>query len=275
MVTTDKEFADEFYRCLEKVYRIRPSRYKRANNNVSTFRGRKIHSKKPIYEVSLRSVKAAKDLLSYGASFRTGDWRVPEVIKKATREIKGSYLRGFYDSEGTAAPHMNEGCRYIYAFSKNSDGLKDVKELLSEIGIESKIFQRPWIHGIVISGRKNLKKFSKLVGFTINRKIQKLEHGLLTYKRTPTAEVNALVQKMVEMRKQGMSYGEIGEKLGIHKTTVHKRLSRPEMECNASRNTFSCYIYNNCREDHFKQGAKICWNGDVQARQLDDRGQAR
>lgn len=64
------------------------------------------------------------------------------------------------------------------------------------------------------------------MGFTIKRKMQRLEHGLSTYKCTPSAEIDALVPKMVEMRKQGMSYREIGEKLGIDKTTVHKRLSK-------------------------------------------------
>lgn len=223
---TDEEFVIEFTRCLEEVYRLKPSVYKRANNHLSIFRGREIRSKKPIYEACLRSVKAVEDLLSYSVSFKTEDWRVPEVIKEAQPEIKGSYLRGFFDSEGTAAPHMNEGCRYVYAFSKNLEGLRDIQVLLRDIGIESRVFQHPRIHKLLISRRKNLKKFAKFVGFTIKRKMQKLEHGLSTYKCTPSTEIDALVPKMVEMRKRGMFYHEIGEKLGVHKTTVHKRLSK-------------------------------------------------
>jgi intein-encoded DNA endonuclease-like protein len=224
---TDEEFAREFVRCLKKIYRVRPSVYKRANNHLSILRGREIRTKKPIYEACLRSVKAVEDLLSYSVSFKTEDWRIPEVIKRAPPEIKGSYLRGFFDSEGTAALHMNEGCRYVYAFSKNMEGLKEVKNLLADIGIECKIFQqKSGLYGIILSGRKNIKRFAEFVGFTIKRKMQKLEHGLSTYKRTPSAEVDALVPKMIGMRKQGMLYCEIGEKLGIDKTTVHKRLSK-------------------------------------------------
>ncbi len=66
--------------------------------------------------------------------------------------------------------------------------------------------------------------------------MQRLEHGISNYKRVPSAEIDALVPKMMEMRKQGMSYNEIGEKLGVDKTTVHKRLSRGTKKLNDLEN---------------------------------------
>ena len=212
---TDKEFVDEFASCLEQVYGLKSSRFTK---------GKKAHNRKPSYVAEIYSVEVAKDMFSYGVNFGSKSWMVPEAIKRAQLEIKRSYLRGFFDSEGTVYFRENRD-RYVAAFSTNLEGLKKIGKLLAGIEIESKISQEAWYYKIKISKRENLRKFAELVGFTIKRKMRKLEQALSAYKCTPSAEVDALVPKMARMRKQGMSFSEIEKKLGVDKTTVHKRLS--------------------------------------------------
>jgi len=213
---TDKEFVDEFAGCLRHVYGLEPSRFTK---------GKKAHNRKLSHVAEIYSVEVAKDMFSYGVNFGSKSWMVPETIKEAPSEIKRSYLRGFFDSEGTVY-FREDGDRYIAAFSTNLEGLKEIGKLLTDIEIEYKISQEVWYYKIKISKRGNLRKFAELVGFTIKRKMQKLEQALSAYKCTPSAEIDALVPKMIKMRKQGMLYYQIGEALGVHGTTVHKRLSK-------------------------------------------------
>lgn len=46
-----------------------------------------------------------------------------------------------------------------------------------------------------------------------------------SYRCTPKAEVEALIPKMLKLRKKGMSYSKIGRELGLSPSTVHRRVS--------------------------------------------------
>lgn len=228
---TDKDFADEFKRCLEFVYRITPSKYKELPRRRSPLlNGRKVQGKKVMYITQLYSVEVGKDLLSYGVSFREGTWRIPQAIKEAPLKIKGAYLQGFFDSQGSVTGRPKDVARYIRGYSKNEGGLEEIVELLKSLGIASKL-KRGWRGGIpyvLIAGRINLKRFAELVNFSIKRKKEKIEHGLTTYKITPTPEVDVLIPRAIQMRRTGLFYRQIGQELGIDGTTVSKRLSKTE-----------------------------------------------
>jgi intein-encoded DNA endonuclease-like protein len=215
LAATDKEFVKAFASFLKRVYRecVKVAKYA----NITSERA------KPVYRAELHSTEIAKDLYSYGVSFARDEWRIPEAIVRARPNVKGAYLRGFFDSEGTVYAGRRSR-KYIAAFSTNPAGLGGVERILRSLGIQCRVrFERD-CYKLLISGRRNLRRFAELVNFTIRRKKRKLEEALSTYVCTPTAEVDALVPRMIELREQGMTFRRISATLSVHPTTVQKRL---------------------------------------------------
>ena len=174
--TIDEEFVDEFRRCLKKVYDLEPSKRKLVEKHP------KWNDK---YNVKLCCKAACEDLLSYGAPFGTKKWRVPSAINNVPLDIRASYLRGFFDSEGCVG--VNE--RRIKGTSSRLPGLEDISILLESFGIKSKIVlqsKRKNAYDVRIGDRKSIELFTIHVGFTIVRKTVKLQQLLSSYKLRST-----------------------------------------------------------------------------------------
>jgi intein-encoded DNA endonuclease-like protein len=120
-------------------------------------------------------------LLSYG-KFDTKNWGVPrEILKSEDSKIISSFLRGVFDSEGS----VNKSC--ISMASINKRGIEQVSYLLSKLGINNKVgFAKRGCYVLWIFRRERFKIFNDKVGFTINRKENKLksiiENGI-SYKK--------------------------------------------------------------------------------------------
>jgi hypothetical protein len=71
--TIDKEFADEFQRCLYFTYGITPAKKKLVEKHLGW---------RDKYSVRLCCKAACEDLLAYGISFKKEKWRVSPAIKK-------------------------------------------------------------------------------------------------------------------------------------------------------------------------------------------------
>jgi|TARA_Y100000310_G_scaffold216834_1_gene217892 intein/homing endonuclease len=56
-------------------------------------------------------------------------WRVPQSVLKSNNEVKSTFLRGFFDGDGTAS-------KSIRFFSSNLHGLNQVSKLLNDIKIK-------------------------------------------------------------------------------------------------------------------------------------------
>jgi len=158
-IRNDEEFIREFSHCLEKVYGLKYNyKYK---------------LKKNTFLLNVSSMMISKDLLRYG-NFRTFSWNVPqEILNSNDKKIVSSYLRGIYDSEGSVSKY------YISITSASYKGLVGISKLLRKLGIESRL-KKSGYSALYISRKRNFLLFKDLVGFTIKRKIQKLEE---TYKR--------------------------------------------------------------------------------------------
>lgn len=127
------------------------------------------------YSVRTYSKRAVLDLLSIG-TFGTADWRVPFDILK-TDEEKREFLSSFFDCEAYV------GKKAIVVQVINEAGLKDVRRLLNEFDIESRLYryerkQKNWKtnHHLHIIGKDNRKKFLKRIGFNHSKK-QKALHA--------------------------------------------------------------------------------------------------
>jgi len=157
-IRKDEEFIKEFSRCLEKIYGLKYN---------YTYR-----KKKNTFLLNVSSMLISKDLLRYG-NFRTFSWNVPqEILNSDNKEIISSYLRGIYDSEGTVGKY------YVSITSASCNGLVGISKLLKKLGIKSRLKKSKY-STLYISKKMNLELFKDFVGFTIKRKMQKLEE---TYK---------------------------------------------------------------------------------------------
>ncbi len=213
---SDKDFATEFARCLKTVYGIEPivseaKRHWPEGKNWSN-----------AWEARIFSKQAYEDILSYD-SFKTESWKVPEIIFQSSVEIKTSFLRGFFDSEGCVS------FRRIRAVSINSDGTNQIGDILKSLNIKYRIKCKQkeksnWQDQKIvdITGIQNLRTYKDLIGFSIRRKQEKLSIMLNNYQKTQKTheEVLELKEKMFELRKQNLSYPQISKQLGIGVNTV-------------------------------------------------------
>ena len=209
----DEEFADEFGRCLHLTYGITPKKKRLVQKHAG---------RKDIYLTRLNSKAACEDLLGYG-SFKEREWNVPQAVKVATLDVKGSYLRGFFDSEGC----VDMTHRLIYGSSSNLVGLQSLSTLLADFGIKTKIWRGTRSFNLAISERQFVELFTKHVGFTIRRKDKRLKQIPASYEPwlTPTNRVLELEPEMRRLRCLGLTYREIAEKTNLGYRTVWRHLT--------------------------------------------------
>jgi intein-encoded DNA endonuclease-like protein len=167
----DRDFAEEFGRCLEKVLGRRPIKL-RYRNDVGKYVV-EIYSQ-TLYELLKKPIDLNK---------------LKKYIEHCERCV-ATFLRGFVDSEG----HVNKK-GYIYISNTDYGLLEYVKDLLKRLGIES---TGPWpkrLQGKTFYDPKTMKRYTykkecfhiyigagsninfyKNIGFTIRRKQRRLEN---------------------------------------------------------------------------------------------------
>jgi len=197
----DLEFVEYFKLCLEKIYGIK--------SKIETLKPRNFGINNT-FRVRLGSKEVCNDLLSYEASFRENDWGVPLIIKNASKEIKAKYLQGFADSQGSVRSDFKQ----VILCNQNINGLKQIEKLLNDLEIKNISYDKK---GILLCNRKNVEIFNELINFNIKRKkdsLQKLMGRYSIYKKS-TEELAKLNPKIIEMRRNGLSYPRIAKELDI------------------------------------------------------------
>jgi len=161
-IRRDEEFIKGFVKCFEKVYGLK--------YNYSYY------TPKNTFVTQINAELLCQDLLSYG-NFGTENWNVPtEIIDSDNEKMIGAFLKGFYDSEGSVSR-----CT-ITSSSINGKGLEQVKNLLKTLGIEStlKPQQKGRYYVLYIFRKERFERFKERVGFTIKRKLDKINETLNT-----------------------------------------------------------------------------------------------
>ncbi len=218
---TNKEFFNEFRKCLHKVYRIK---------STNEYRISKVKNWQNQYVTRLCSKAACEDLLVYGR-FRTGSWRIPAVINSSSLEIQARFLRGLYDSDG----NVEKNGRRVGLTSISVDGLCDVKDLLNKFNIRSVIIRqrdskpnRKNRYVLRIQDRGSLNWFSQFINFTIFYKRKRLDIGIRSYKlwTIPYKESIKLDPLIIKLRQEGLTYEQIGEKLNVGAVTAWNHLQK-------------------------------------------------
>jgi len=168
----DKEFVDKFREILYNYFKIKPT---------NEFKKSKVKNWRDQYVTRLCSKNACDFILKIG-NFRGDNWEIPENIKKADNQIKSSFIKGFFDSEG----EIDKKIGRIGAVSINLKGLEEIQDLLSNLKIRSTIIKKKdsrlntsQKYVLRIHDKKSIVLFYQLVGFTIQRKQKVLKEFLI------------------------------------------------------------------------------------------------
>tara|TARA_Y100000310_G_scaffold240778_1_gene244681 strand:+ start:593 stop:1606 length:1014 start_codon:yes stop_codon:yes gene_type:complete len=213
----DKEFADYFQYCLEKVYGAKCSRTirKRGYTNFSKF-------PKMEYIVSLCSKLIVNDLNKYSKSFKSKEWKVSFQIKRSPKDIQAAFIRGLADSE--AHVRCRKGQSEINICSGNLDSLKVVRNLLyNSFNIKSYLGSNGYDVPVIVIGRYiYLKEFYSNIGFVIMRKQNNLRRSLESYKRKGLRKYSRKFKiEAMNLLKKGMKHRQIAKLLGTNHTNIY------------------------------------------------------
>ncbi|MBI2107364.1 hypothetical protein HYT57_05260 [Candidatus Woesearchaeota archaeon] len=214
---TDKEFVDYFQNCLEKTFGLECKRYTN-ENKVTNFS----NNAKRRHIVRLCSKSAVESFKKFKVSFKECKWRVPNEIFNASERCKSMYLKGVFDSQGSVA----QAGKFMTIKIKNKEGIRQIQKLLIELTIDSYILKDETI--LQLSGHKNLALYGSKVGFIIKRKMKSLKNILDFYvQKHPTRkDVIEVLPKMIELRKNNLSYREIASMTEIGRGSVGRNLQK-------------------------------------------------
>lgn len=168
----DKDFALEFKRTLEKW----------SNFDIKSFL-----DKRGFYHTVLYSRNAAIFVMNFDLN----------RVLEAPNKVKYFFLKGLFDSEGTVAGSnldiLQKATRYVGFYNNNKEIVDIVSSLLKGMGMKHSIRSR--IHSgfgskkvqyeLIIAGSQNMYIFYKRIGFSINRKQERLKKVLNSYKIYP------------------------------------------------------------------------------------------
>jgi intein-encoded DNA endonuclease-like protein len=214
----DKDFALSFKEAFEREFK----------------KEGKLHFYNGLWRIIFHSVELVK-------SFRNFD--TINLVNKGNKEVKGAFLRGFFDSEGSVYLRIIRGkgisSRRIEISNKNYELLSFCKNLLEGLEIKTREIEKrirkermlknrilpvsEYFRFTLKEDKNNFLRFRNLVGFSINRKQEKLEaiiNSYLTYR----SKWGNLKNEVLEFRKNNR-YTEVRKKFNfLPKSTINRWL---------------------------------------------------
>jgi exodeoxyribonuclease V alpha subunit len=151
------------FRAILERYRLRVGRYKRADSQATR-----------LYVISMPFRQWLQELgLDYSTACQK---RVPALLFQASASLKGRFLRGLFDTDGSVGTGTCRACRLTTCSRQLA---QDVQELLLSLGIVSYInaFGANAYH-ISISGT-SLTALRDRVGFSVAYKSEKLDQLIM------------------------------------------------------------------------------------------------
>lgn len=177
--------------------------------------------------------EVALDVLSYSPT-DTRNWKIPAEVLESTPEVRGAWLSGLADAEGTVAYSRERSSRYIAISSTNMLGLEAARRMLEEVlgtRVSWNSQKKPGCsteHKILVTNRRSLTLFNEKVGFRSRRKAEKLRAALESYERDtlPQTEVEALLPEIQRRRAEGQEYKQIAVDMNLTYEKVRGALKR-------------------------------------------------
>ena len=143
---------------------------------------RKPPPRKSEWRFTVSSSRVVQDLsayLSIGYNART--WAICPAMKEAKTETIRGLLRGYMDADGFAHSSNTRGVRDE---SVNGRGLREVAQLFSKLGIDSRLYRRRAnrVWAVQITRKPNVMRYRWLVGFSLSHKKKALDTVCTLYK---------------------------------------------------------------------------------------------
>lgn len=90
-------------------------------------------------------------------------WKTPRWIFYSNKEIKKAYVRGFLDAEGSILIKPNNKIE-VQISQKFKIVLEELKQILSQLEINSSVCKSADIFKLIISGKRSVQKFLEEIG---------------------------------------------------------------------------------------------------------------
>jgi DNA-binding transcriptional regulator WhiA len=116
------------------------------------------------YKVQIDGKQLYEFFMKFG-TFGCFKWKVPKQILNGSTKIKQSFLRGYYDSEGSLNTYRKK-YRKIRAASVNKDGIKGIQKLLNDLKIDINLIKEKNCYSLNIYKEKQINHFNNSVGFS-------------------------------------------------------------------------------------------------------------
>jgi len=195
---TQKNFMKEFAKCIQKTYKIIPH----------------IKEDKNLFICTVHRVLLAKRL----NKLTDGGSKIPSFIINGNDRLKASFLKGFADAEGSIDDTNHK--HQIVITQKNRELLEKIQELLLSLRIQSKIYKKTNNPDqLVISIIRNLKKFNKLIGFSINYKKKKLQ-SIINYLEKLNTHPEIYWGVLHEWKNKTTTQTKLAKKFGLKEGTL-------------------------------------------------------
>ncbi|MFA5175755.1 MAG: LAGLIDADG family homing endonuclease [Candidatus Nanoarchaeia archaeon] len=163
---------------------------KNFKNKLSKWSGQKsyfnLRKDRNLYTATLNSLRASQFLKDFNIY----------NLSNTKKDIKISFLRGLFDSEGGVSGYNlstpRTATRFIAFYNTDKDLIFLVKNMLESLGIrvqnidkriKSGFSTNTLLFRLRIGGKENLEKFNNTIRFSIKRKNKKLEEVLRSYKK--------------------------------------------------------------------------------------------
>jgi replicative DNA helicase Mcm len=115
--------------------------------------------------------------------------RVPDVVLRGPTSSRAAFLRGLFDTDGSASDARQRSCRLVTASRRLAE---DVQQLLLSLGIVSYVSrQGEWAYCVGVSGTA-LRHFAEQVGFTVGYKRDRLQAALSRVVRPRTTNIDRI-----------------------------------------------------------------------------------
>lgn len=168
---TDRDFVEKFASCIKEVYNI-PVKISQQSP----------HRKKQIFLAQIGNRYIANDLKKLYIDFKSPEWYIPEEIRESD-ELLCNFLMAMFDGDGGIT--FNKQYPRVYLYSINKKGLNQVRDVLKRFAIHSCVYNGGIGRSaafLLICQKGSINNFYTSIGFSIERKVRKLENA---YMQTP------------------------------------------------------------------------------------------
>lgn len=201
LCVTQKDFMLEFAKCIKNAYGVSPSKkeYKK-------------YGRKNVFVCTTHRALVSKRIIKLTNNMS----KIPNFVLNGNKNVKGAFIRGFADSEGSVDVTNNR--HQIVITQKGTKRLESLQNLLLSLSIQSKIYKKSSnANHLVVSLLRNLKKFKEIVGFSIAYKNQKLKEAIDYLEKI---NVSDLYWKVLRSRiNADKSSQKLANKLGLKPAT--------------------------------------------------------